>query len=76
MAVEMDLPFLASNATTADIPRESWITTRTSEANRTARAKVDSATATSELLVMAAVPDMHRSLHAAFHMTLASAASA
>ena len=76
MAVEMDLPFLASNATTADIPRESWNTTRISKAARTARAKADSATATSELFIMAAVfPDMHRSLHAAFHMTLASAAS-
>ena len=82
MAVEMKLPFLASNATTADIPHESWKTTRISEAARTARAKADSAilmpaTDTSEQLVMAAVfPDMHRSLHAAFHMTLASAASA
>ena len=43
MAVEMKLPFLASNATTAAIPRESWNNTRISEAARTARAKADSA---------------------------------
>ena len=81
MAVEMKLPFLASNATTAAIPRESWNTTRISEAARTARAKADSAmpgeaTATSEQFVMAAVfPDMHRGILAVFPTTLASAAS-
>jgi len=82
MAVEMKLPFLASDATTADIPHESWKTTRISEAARTERAKADSAilmpaTATSEQLVMAAVfSEIPRGIHADFlHMTLASAAS-